>query len=722
VTSCGWGLLHRGAPRNRILNECVGGGVVKRILFILLVVFFLSANSFASDPGNPEPVPIKELLFYQLEELTSVSFFDISTRKAPGYSYVITSDQIEKSPERTLDDIIAMRVPGMTTGRHERTGALIGTRGILIDNNAKTMVMLDGQQINQRSHFGYSAGLLSPLLGDIKQVEFILGPGAILHGSGALNGFINLVPKNGKDNPGVFVNSEYGSEDKAWKFETGYGASYGEDKNLFLYGGVYGAEGFEPDQLFGSIKTFEIHSHGFNDGNYRFSAYWNHKKFNLNTFFYENNPYKNNSIEAGYFHQATLGIRPKYIFTIADTDSVELIGSFLLMDHSSPPIPGMPAKAGGSESHWDLKNIYRTTRWSRNSLAAGFSFGEKRFFENKQFFSNDAERPLGTVDTKWSEFSVFAEDVIALSKSWTASFGLRYDKIYLGDMSDIAWTEKKRPDEIEGHYSPRIATAYELDANTTVKVSYQHGFRDPDAAYYRLNLTYRDAAESHGIDFPALKIETLDSYEVNLQKNFPEKKLKVNCNIFYNIFDDLLSFQFLKDTGSFTDEEIALIKEALGLPLDQVPGSFLNEKDTLRAWGGEIGVTFQPVSNTEVRVSYGYVKSNEDQMRYPTHQIKLNTLSYFFNNKLALGLDYLFNSRYSGSNLPVADSIYRDNRHVVDVSLLYNITRDVSIKLVAQNLFENDVPPMVFTPDSPEKGGLGFDQRLIYVSLMVKLK
>jgi hypothetical protein len=100
----------------------------------------------------------------------------------------------------------------------------------------------------------------------------------------------------------------------------------------------------------------------------------------------------------------------------------------------------------------------------------------------------------------------------------------------------------------------------------------------------------------------------------------------------------------------------------------------------------------------------------------------VNTLSYFFNNKLALGLDYLFNSRYSESDLPVAASIYRRDRHLVDVSLLYNITKDVSVKFIAKNLFENNVPPMVFTPDRPELGGLGFDERRIYVSLMVKLK
>ncbi|HJW31684.1 MAG TPA: TonB-dependent receptor plug domain-containing protein, partial [Saprospiraceae bacterium] len=359
----------------------------------------------------------------------SVGFFPTISRKAPGYSYVVTSEQIETSPERTIDDIIAMRVPGMTAGRHERAGVLIGTRGIMIDNNAKTMVMLDEQQINQRSQFGFSAGLQSPLLGDIGQYEFVLGPGAILHGSGALNGFINMVPKNGKDNPGALINSEYGFAEQAWKIETGYGASYGEHRNVYLYGGMYGAKGFEPDELFGSTKKFDIKSYGFGNGNEKFSLYWNHDRFNLSTFFFENNPYKNNSIEPGYFHQATAGIRPKYNFKISETDSDELIGSLLWMDHMSPPIPGAPAPGAGSESHWEIKNIYRTTRWKDHSLAVGFSVGEKRFYQLRQFFSDDGVFPFEAVDGKWFEASVFGEDVIALTDRWTISVGLRYDKV-----------------------------------------------------------------------------------------------------------------------------------------------------------------------------------------------------------------------------------------------------------------------------------------------------
>lgn len=702
--------------------------MVRFLLFFSVVLFHCSFSFGAQFPENDSDTMSELLLFYDEEELFSASFFDTTSRKAPGYSYIINEKQINESPGRTLSDIIEMKVPGMTTGGHDRNGPIIGTRGIFIDNNAKTLVMLDEQQINQRGHFGYAAGLLSPLLGDLKTIEVILGPGAILHGSGAINGFINMIPKSGEEYPGLFFNSEYGFAEELWKFETGYGASYGEKKNFYFYGGVYGADGYEPDELYGFSKTFDINSNGFEDLNYRFSIHWNHENFTLNTFFYENNPYKKNSFEIGHFKQAALGISPRYVYKINTTDSFEFIGSVLWFDHRSPGRPAPPAVGvipdrGGSEYHWELKNIYRTKRWDRNSLALGFLYGEKSFYQKDQFFSDDAETWLGTLDTKWKEVSIFTEDVVAFSDSWTASFGLRYDRIYLENMSAMTWTENKQPDEIEGHFSPRIATAYEFDANTIVKASFQHGFRTPDAFYYLNYLTFKDAAEAIGLNFPSLDIETMDSYELNLQKNLPAQKVKMNCNLFYNIFKDLLRWKFYEDTELFTQAELDAIKAFLGLPPPVRPGSILNAQEKIKAYGGEINATAQLLPHTKVSLSYGYVQlDNEKLMQYPKHQIKVNTMSSFWEDKLRFSLDYLYNNGYSKTDLPVAHDIYREDRHVVNMAINYNIIPKATLNLTINNLFENDIPPIVFEANSPSRGGgLGFDERRIYISLMLKI-
>lgn len=103
----------------------------------------------------------------------------------------------------------------------------MGTRGLMIDNNAKTNVMLDGQSINQRVHFGTMISLDSPLIGNLSRIELSLSPGTIIHGSGAINGFLNLVPKNGTDNNETFAKFEHGFKDDLYSLELGHGFAYG---------------------------------------------------------------------------------------------------------------------------------------------------------------------------------------------------------------------------------------------------------------------------------------------------------------------------------------------------------------------------------------------------------------------------------------------------------------------------------------------------------------
>ncbi len=85
------------------------------------------------------------------------------------------------------------------------------------------------------------------------------------------------------------------------------------------------------------------------------------------------------------------------------------------------------------------------------------------------------------MDTQWFEASVFGEDVISLTDKWTVSVELRYDKVDLGDMFSNTWqnihnldpnnpfkTAHKTPEPIDGHVSPSVATAYNLDKDTII--------------------------------------------------------------------------------------------------------------------------------------------------------------------------------------------------------------------------------------------------------------
>lgn len=351
-----------------------------------------SESVVTSDLGETEALfnlSLDELLAL---DVGSASYLPTTLREVPAYTRIFRMSEIERSPARNLSEILHMFMPGHYTGMHPRYGTLHGVRGILIDNNAKTSVSLDGQRVNERIHFGYNVGMMSPLMGDIDRIEVSSGPGSLVQGSGAINGVINMVPKNGEDHEGSFFNVEHGFREFSTVVEAGSGFSYGPDKNIFIYAGAYGADGFEPDETYGEPPgAGDINAYGFGDTGYRFSAYWNHENFSLNAFYAENNPQSGNddggasTRREGWFHHAKGGIRPQLEVELSDEQQLTLRGDLLATDHAFVYRDSATLTGGGSELYTGLSTVYENTMLDNNAFAVALSYGVRRFREKDQF-------------------------------------------------------------------------------------------------------------------------------------------------------------------------------------------------------------------------------------------------------------------------------------------------------------------------------------------------
>ena len=699
---------------------------VKKAVYLAIVLSITLTFGANYSQASQTNIATDDLFALSLEELMDVEvasggFFKTNKNKVPGSVMIYDMDEINDTSVRTLADLIELYVPGSVIGSHERQGKLIGTRGLLIDNNAKTLIMRDNQQINLRSHFGYMIGLEAPFLGDISKVEVIHGPGAILHGSGAINGFINLVPKTGESHPGVFANYEYGFAETSNLFEGGYGFSYGENRNLFVYGGSYSAEGFEPDEDYGSTKAYagDIDAFGFKRSNYKFSSTWNHDNFNLNFFVEDMNPQKNEVTESGYFKNELLGIRPKYTIDLTDEESIELTGSFLLMDFADTGANGYMDIQGGSEEHLEFKSIFKTTRFDRHSLAAGFLVGRKTFRDSDFYFSADPDQGIESINTRWNEYGIFIEDVIELNDQWTMSLGARYDKYRTGDYSGGQLPQTYTPEEIAGHVSPRVAICFEMDPKTTIKASYQHGFRMPDAAYYDWNLLNNGAASNLGYsNSPGLEPEEMESFEFNVHRVF-NKKLTMQLNSYYNIFKDQLKWDEL--TTYWTPAEVAAINGQTGVS-GWPGGMFQNSFGNFEIYGLETVAEYKLSDRTKLAGSYGFAKVNnyDVEQRYPTHQVKAMLSHELIENKLKMNLNYLYQSRYTHEHEPIIDERYENARNIFDLAMVYQVNKNFRIKGVAKNIFGDETPPLEFRMDQPHRGNMGADETRFYITAELK--
>ena len=76
-------------------------------------------------------------------------------------------------------------------------------RGIVGGRNHKTLLLVNGRAMNQRTIFWAVSERFLPMLGDIEAIEVVRGPGSAVYGSSAINGVVNIRTATGASRPGT---------------------------------------------------------------------------------------------------------------------------------------------------------------------------------------------------------------------------------------------------------------------------------------------------------------------------------------------------------------------------------------------------------------------------------------------------------------------------------------------------------------------------------------
>jgi outer membrane receptor for ferrienterochelin and colicins len=196
-----------------------------------LAVLLSSARAFASDDDD-----LSALLDESV--VTTASSTAETGRDAPATSTVITGDDIRKYGARSLTEAMDMLALGTMSARGGDAGEM-GARGIMIAHSSGQhfLLLINGQKSNDVV-FGAASFEHAVPLEIIDHVEVILGPGAVLYGSNAMLGVVNVVTKSAKDFSGgrVGIESSLVTSVRPW-------AAYGTTFKLF------GVEGEVTTQL-----------------------------------------------------------------------------------------------------------------------------------------------------------------------------------------------------------------------------------------------------------------------------------------------------------------------------------------------------------------------------------------------------------------------------------------------------------------------------------------
>ena len=168
--------------------------------------------------------------------VTATRFDDLSVDK-PLSITTITSDEIRRSPARTVPELLSYQlgIGGRDLFGNNAAQATVDMRGFGATAAQNTLVLLDGRKMNDIDLSGVQWSALP--LDSIDRIEIIRGSGAVQYGDGAVGGVINIITrKPGKDGPQATIAAGVGSFDT---YQARASGELGSDNAGLRLGGAY---------------------------------------------------------------------------------------------------------------------------------------------------------------------------------------------------------------------------------------------------------------------------------------------------------------------------------------------------------------------------------------------------------------------------------------------------------------------------------------------------
>jgi outer membrane receptor for ferrienterochelin and colicins len=206
------------------------------ILTTFLVAFHLAAVIGKGYGQDPYDLSLEEL--DGLRVSSGASLTQTKAGRAPASLTLITRQMIEESGARGLDELLEIYVPNFTRLRHEWSADHIGIRGTISDLDNKSLLLVNGRTMNNRTHYGGVPERFLSQLGDIASIEVVRGPGSAMYGPGAINGVINIRTFTPDASDESEVSLANGWIEGFSRGEIRFGRTLGDAVDLTLYYGI----------------------------------------------------------------------------------------------------------------------------------------------------------------------------------------------------------------------------------------------------------------------------------------------------------------------------------------------------------------------------------------------------------------------------------------------------------------------------------------------------
>jgi len=195
-------------------------------------------------------IQAQNLLDLNLEDLTQImvtntnaSLTETTSQDTPATVTIITQKDILESGAKNLDELLEIYVPSFAY-MYKVYGSQMGMRGSTSDRNNKILLLVNNRVMNIKTSDG---GALTErwfsMLGDIKKITIITGPGSPIYGTGAISGVINIETFNGSNKRGIEISAKAGFYDKFAMAQISYSRRVFDNVDLYFYYGIDQADG-----------------------------------------------------------------------------------------------------------------------------------------------------------------------------------------------------------------------------------------------------------------------------------------------------------------------------------------------------------------------------------------------------------------------------------------------------------------------------------------------
>src|SRR5574343_1011203 len=182
-------------------------GVSRGVLAVTLACAWPSA--WAND--SIDDLSLEE---FSKTEISSVSRRNQSLANVPAAAFVISAEDIRRSGATVLPDVLRM-VPGIEVAQIDNGRYAVTARGFNGRFANQLQVLVDGRSLYHPLFAGVTWELDPIHLDDIERIEIIRGAGAVMWGTNAVNGVINIITRHTRNQTGAAVSVTAGSQGTA---------------------------------------------------------------------------------------------------------------------------------------------------------------------------------------------------------------------------------------------------------------------------------------------------------------------------------------------------------------------------------------------------------------------------------------------------------------------------------------------------------------------------